>query len=91
MEPRQSDGVPKENRDSGWRDYPFCERLCDDGFATSECAIAWAILSRGNVGIACTKCSPKGAPRGSESGNRTDQFRWGEKKNPLPMKRMGLL
>jgi hypothetical protein len=33
MEPSQSDGVPKENRDSGWQDYPFCERLCDMVFA----------------------------------------------------------
>ncbi len=79
LEPLQSAGVFKEicekteTRAGG--NYPFCERLCDDGFATGEYAIAWAILSRGNGGIACTKCSPKSAPCGSESGNRTRDFR----------------
>jgi hypothetical protein len=43
MEPLQSEGVLQENRDSGWRDDPFRERLCDDGFVTPECAIAWAV------------------------------------------------
>ena len=43
LEPLQSEQVLQENRDSGWRDDPFRERLCDMGFATPERAIAWAV------------------------------------------------
>ena len=46
-EPLQRKGVLKEicekteTRAGG--SYPFCERLCDDGFAPVEYAIAWAV------------------------------------------------
>ena len=40
LEPLQSEGVLQENRDSGWRENPFCETLCDMGFTLTIHAIA---------------------------------------------------